>query len=510
MRLGGRAHPRRGRWTAALGALAVLAVGCEPWEVPPDEVTVATWWTQGEEKAALDALVALYASHGGSIRVEAQTGSTGANADWEFTRQTSKAPSAIQANCGYPLASKLWADGCDARTELIAGIPSEILLTGDRVRGDIERTVQYLGEYYAVPLGIHRLNVLHYDSATARGPVVERLHRIGTIEDLMGLAKEECSVPLFAITGDDYAYPSFLFQNVLPLISPAYYRRFWDGCADVDPETAGPELRALAAAAVALWPCVQSWSPEAQWAQSLEEALGAGQLVSIGDWAAKPARDRRPDAHTIPFPGTADVLVYTSDTLALTKGHTSLEATARFLDVAFSEPGQIAFNCAKRSVPARQIDFEAFREGCPDLAQDPEWESRALEIDSFFATDPSSSTARAVAAGDPVLLATSGLVQSGDMDWLGASIDSVLRTQINDALGSYLRQEQKNGLVEAGADRVAAQEAAILQLLAVFYPRVVQWAWRTGRLQDADSPCAATNVAQRVIQAQGLCPNGGR
>jgi glucose/mannose transport system substrate-binding protein len=373
------------------------------------------------------------------------------------------------------LLDKVLFDGC---TDHYARIVPITQLEGrdpwtTLVRGSIAESLTYFGKPYAVPLNIHRLNLVFYSPQ----PLNDRLGTspdqvFGSLDNLVALAaKHGCQGgdQLFALSTENMdAIPGFLFENLLPAIAyqlnqPDYPRRFWDGCAEPGTDDV---IGQLVEYAIQLWPCFDTHT-YASWSLALE-AISGGMMVVMGDWAKAYLvghhKTLGTDFQYAPFPGTNDLFVYTTDTFPLTRGTRYPDETLSFLASTFSAESQIAFNRKKGSIPARAgISFDDFRE-----LNDPNYDEQARISYELFDTGDS-------------LLASSGQVPAAALVELG--------DRMNVALGAKNAQ-------------------ALRALLVNFYPRVKKWAWLTERIYRPASPCSGQKEAIEA-EARQFCPVEG-
>jgi glucose/mannose transport system substrate-binding protein len=346
-----------------LAALVVLgATACtEPVETV--ELGVYGWWSRPSEERALDYLIRTHEESHEKVRIINYV-DTEANDARDLCAQRLLAgspPATFQANIGADLLRWAAADteggdsfrllqGLEAlfdRTGLSAELPRE-LLEALRIGGsDVP---------YAVPINVHRENLLYYNQARLDAFIETHGH---SFLDLATLCPENTDVPLpvrIAVSREGWALTLFALENVLPALTSA---GFYDALMRGQAPTVAPggdwtvELeRALT--------CVQylsrSFAFFESWSDAVDEIRdGRADFTVMGDWAsgelAVELSDRR--VRAVPFPGTERYFVFTSDTFPLPVRAKHPDEILKLLETVASERVQIEFSKIKGSIPAR-------------------------------------------------------------------------------------------------------------------------------------------------------------
>ena len=342
-----------------------------------------SWWTRSSEQKAFDRVLAIYNEHHPDSEAINQV-TKDINADEVRATLTARLlagapPSTFQANAGadllrwtamdttesaLPSASRIAPlDRLFQRTGLTDALPRELyqaLLAGP----------QRLP--YAVPLNIHRLNLIYYntralDSYKARHAGQSFLDAAllcpNDVATRLENPDEKLELRIAVGTKDSFALTLFALENVLPAVASAtadkedsdgkLYDELFLGSL---PEATWhvPVLRALQ--------CVQYLSRsflrggEPSWADALNQVeTGDADFSVMGDWAngeLKQALEQgRVDAQ--PFPGSEDTFVFTSDTFPLPTLAPYPEESEDLLETLAGADAQLAFSFEKGSIPAR-------------------------------------------------------------------------------------------------------------------------------------------------------------
>jgi ABC-type glycerol-3-phosphate transport system substrate-binding protein len=354
---------------------------------PPEVVTVATFWgSDVNEAKALDVLTDR-ADSLVPVILEAQLN------DRAEQQQTLNAwliddagdlPDAYQVNGGSDVLQ--WVFENDAEN-------SELCLL-DRVAeryGMFERyfeaalaPVSCQGQLFAVPIGIHRVNVLMYskralarleEKASAEGialPSIESLTSSEEFLDYLELAgslgvENDAGAPLVPLSvGHSGTWPLTIlaFDNMLAGSPGAEYEATWMGRpnGETDDELR-PGLERLASQLGRLAP-LSNLAERLTW-QDATRAVGRGDALFLvmGDWALAQLDDDEREAVAIrPFPGTEDTFVYTPDSFSVPRRDGDDGAAAHLLirEVLDHQPTQLSFARTKQAIPAvRGLDDDA-------------------------------------------------------------------------------------------------------------------------------------------------------
>jgi glucose/mannose transport system substrate-binding protein len=214
-------------------------------------------------------------------------------------------------------------------------------------------------ELVAIPLNIHRVNLLYYNIER------ERLYRASNDQRSFLAFEELCPDPIppgdpaftmGAGTKARFVLILLAFENVLPALTngrPDFYNDLFAGRAPVDWEK---EVKRA-------FECVQYLSRAFAdddaghtWVDAIEQvADGKADFTVMGDWANGILQDHAlgEQVEVVEFPKTAGVFVFTSDTFPLPIGAPHLDETRELLLTIASLDVQNRFSVEKGSIPAR-------------------------------------------------------------------------------------------------------------------------------------------------------------
>jgi glucose/mannose transport system substrate-binding protein len=342
-----------------------------------------SWWTRDSERNAFDQVLSIFNAHHPDSEAINQV-TTDVNADEVRATLTARLlagapPSTFQANAGADLLRWTAMDTTEAalpsssritpldelfqRTGLDDALPRDLyqaLLAGPQRRP------------YAVPLNIHRLNLIYFNTAALER--YKATHEGRSFLDPELLCPSEVSTRLddpdarlelrIAVgTKDSFTLTLLALENMLPAVAGTTPYNEVSGGTLYDELFLGtlaearwhePVVRALQ--------CVQYLSrsflrtEDLSWADALTRVeTGDADFTVMGDWAngeLKPALAAgRVDVQ--PFPGSESTFVFTSDTFPLPVAAPYAEQSEDLLETLASAEAQLAFSLEKGSIPAR-------------------------------------------------------------------------------------------------------------------------------------------------------------
>lgn len=362
-----------GRRLAGAGLLAVLlSASCA--SGPTVELDVYSWWNQRSEQVAFEQVENIHhAAHPDvSVVNRADPNSTGQRERMGQLLLAGAPPATFTANSGSdllrwavvdlegrPEEGQSWVRGVSdiaERTGLLRALPPELaqaLTVGDDA------------ELFAIPINIHRLNVLYYNVQTMQRLAAERpevdLLSFAALCPSSGSSKLPDDLKIAIGTEDDFALVLFALESVLPAQSgPEFYDALFRGNSPASTTT--PDAGYLADVEKA-FECVQALSRhfvrgtgQLRWFQALNLVRsGDAAFTVMGDWANGELADEllAGTVAAIPFPGSEQTFVFTSDTFPLPIGAEHSDAVSALLETIASPPAQRAFSAVKGSLPAR-------------------------------------------------------------------------------------------------------------------------------------------------------------
>lgn len=357
---------RFGAW-AWLLALAVIGCDSSPATV---RLEVYSWWDALSEKRAFDLVSNLHRTLHPEVAVVNLDDLKAPDARARVAQNAlaGAPPATFQANLGTDLLrwtavdvhgssergkNRIYAlSRVFARTDLLKWLPDE-LLQGLRAGPTLEP--------YAVPINIHRLNVLYYN--------VARLAELSPPEghdswlDISLLCPSDPNaqpLELQIVVGaaDKFTLTLLVFENLLPALAGAeFYDRLFRGemssVSGVDDGWKDEVRRTLRCAQF----LAKSFAPtNPSWTQAVDAVRsGAATLTVMGDWAGGQLSSEleQGKVRAVPFPNSEDIYVFTSDTFPLPVDAEHTAETEALLETIASTEAQRIFSQEKGSIPAR-------------------------------------------------------------------------------------------------------------------------------------------------------------
>jgi glucose/mannose transport system substrate-binding protein len=344
-------------------AAAAASAGCSESSNEGRTVEVINWWSKPGEIDAMNQLTALFHAKYPTQKLENHRIPEPGMAR-EAIRDlliSGFPPETFQANGGWDLLTWVAYNNnpdsadtklaeLDAYAEWAAAVPDLVM-----------KTVRFDGKIYAVPLNIHRVNMLFFNRRVFDDHGVEapKWNDALTFDDLFLLCDRLKTAgvqrPIALATAQSWPLVLYLFENILVARAGAQgYLQFFSG----DPGFDILNSVALQAALTDLSRLL-AYDPEARtnkWDDAVEEMINGNAAMTImGDWAKGYIDGKGGDVDfgAIPTPGTAGAFVFTTDTFSLPLGARNREGALKLLELAGSQQGQDEFNVKKGSIPAR-------------------------------------------------------------------------------------------------------------------------------------------------------------
>jgi len=341
-------------FVAALVVLGVIAAACGPTPppaAPKGKLEIFSWWTAGGEAEGLNALYDVYKKKYPGVEIINATVAGGAGAQAKAVLTTrmlgGDPPDSFQVHAGHelidtwvvtdkmePLTSLYKSEGWDK------AFPKGVL--------DI---VSYKGDYWSVPVNIHRSNVLWYSKQVFAD---NKLEPPKTFDDFFKVAdalKAKGIVPLVMGTKDGWE-AGHVFEDVLAgTLGAEAYNGLWTGkTAWTDPKvTDALNNFKKMLAYINTDHSALTWDGAGQYLID-----GKGGMMIMGDWTNGWFMSKNFTGYGwAPTPGASGIFVALSDSFGLPKGAKNRDNVIAWLKVLGSKEGQDAFNPKKGSIPAR-------------------------------------------------------------------------------------------------------------------------------------------------------------
>jgi glucose/mannose transport system substrate-binding protein len=356
---------------ASLGMLALACAtigtgGCSESSNHPDSVDVITWWNKHGEHQAMSRLIDIFEGKYRNLTVNhAPYGNSDEARDRIRDRVIAgNPPETFLANGGWGLLSWVAYNNHDAHDSKLEDL-DRYAAWASAMPAPVLDTVRFDGVIYAVPLNIHRLNVLFFNKHVFADigvpePTTETLQTLDDLFILCDTVKAKGKAPLALATRDSWPLAHYLFENILVARAGGeYYRNFFRGMQMQDILDSAQLQASIADLSKLL-----AYDPDARnrsWDAAADVMRTGGAAMTImGDWTkgyvdGKAEEEQTPVAlGAIPLPGTADTFVFTTDTFSLPKGASNQDGALKLLDLIGSKEGQDEFNLVKGSIPARE------------------------------------------------------------------------------------------------------------------------------------------------------------
>ncbi len=317
------------------------------------KLEIFSWWTAGGEADGLKALLGVFHDKYPDIKVNnaAVAGGAGTNAKAVLaTRmQGGDPPSTFQVHGGAELMT--WVDAGKMQ-------PLDDLYKkngwNDKFPKDLIDMVSKNGKIYAVPVDIHRGNVLWYNKKVFED---NNLQPPATFDDFFKVAdklKAKGITPL--ALGDKEIWPSIMiFEDILLAeLGPDDYKKLWTGDVAFD----SPKVKKSVDLFKKMLGYINDDHSSRAWQDASQlVADGKAGMNIMGDWAKGYYQSLKlepnKDYGYITTPGTDGDFMVITDTFGLPKGVKKEQDVNKFLTVLGSVKGQDAFNTLKGSIPAR-------------------------------------------------------------------------------------------------------------------------------------------------------------
>jgi glucose/mannose transport system substrate-binding protein len=350
-------------WVILLAILCALGCGGAKGDEQPTRGSIElwTWWAEVGEQRALASLLEQYKAGYPNVTVLNVTkeGSDQLRDDLQLRLGAGNPPDVFQAPPGRSLS--VWT------TPQLVLEPLDWLYAQEdwytAFRQDLRDTLSYKSAIYAVPVGIHRLNLMFYNTRVLKEHGIEQPP--STMDEWYTAAAtlQTANVyPLALGSSADWPVTLLFWENLLLVKAGAdFYTQFFSGKLDPDTVGSDPNLRATFEETKKLLAYANPNHRQLDWNEAADLLVsGAAAFTIMGDWTRAHFRavaDWQPDVDfgVVPMPGTQDVYVFDVDCFAQPRGALHPDAAVGFLKVAGSEAGQSAFGPLKGAVPARAI-----------------------------------------------------------------------------------------------------------------------------------------------------------
>ncbi len=330
------------------------------------KLEIFSWWTAGGEAEGLNALFNLYHKMYPDVEIINATVAGGAGTNAKAVLKTrmlgGNPPDSFQVHAGHELIDTWVKTGY---MEPVTFIYKEEGWEKVMPPG-ILNIVKYKGDYWSVPVNIHRANVLWYSK-----PVFEKYNITPpkTFDEFFAVCeklKKEGIVPIVMGTKDGWEAGHVFETFLIGTLGAEGYKGLWTG------KTKWSDKRV--AKALMLFDKMLNYINTDHSALTWDEAgqyliEGKGAMMIMGDWTNGWFMSKKfEDYGWTLAPGNEGIFDALSDSFGLPKGCKHRDNVIAWLKLLGSKEAQKAFNMKKGSIPARtdvdMSDFNAYLQSC--------------------------------------------------------------------------------------------------------------------------------------------------
>jgi glucose/mannose transport system substrate-binding protein len=347
-------------WKGRLAILAILVVslisGLSMFAVrgaSDDQLEVYSWWTGPGEEEGLDAMAKSFESSNPGVRFvnAAVSGGAGSNAKAILASRllANDPPDSYQRHAGLELLD----DVRSGKVQDLSDLYRQENWTKVFPKGLVDNlTID--GKIYAVPVNIHRANLMWYTPKTLQelglsGPPKTWAEFLQQAEVIKAKGKVALAV------GPEWTQKHLLETVLLGELGADRYERLFAGQLSwLSPDVAaalGVYARVLAVSDVK--------SAAGDWQPQLDKVVSGSAVYAVmGDWSSSYLEQTKglhwqSGYNVAASPGTDGVYDFLSDTFTLPTGSRRPDLTRKWLVECGSTDGQNLFNPLKGSIPAR-------------------------------------------------------------------------------------------------------------------------------------------------------------
>ena len=323
------------------------------------------WWTSGGEKAAIDALVAVFQKKYPDVGVIQSPVAGGAGYVFKSVMKSmvaaGEAPDAFQVHAGYEMKPYVDAGFLEPIDDLWRQEGWESVFPPV-----VRDMVSWGGHYYAVPVNIHRANVLWYnkkilDQYGIDPSTLETWDGFFAACEKLRAAGIQYPIAMGGIGKWEIAH---VIEQIFVSQGVDFYQDLVNGKLN-DPND--PRLVNAFNIMKKYMNYVNPDYASLTWDQAVAKVIrGEAAFTIMGDWANGEfyvaGKQFGVDYGAMPSPGTKGIYVLVVDCFEKPKGAKHPENSIRWLRVVGSREGQDAFNPIKGSISAR-LDADVTKYG---------------------------------------------------------------------------------------------------------------------------------------------------
>lgn len=311
------------------------------------------WWTAGGEKEGVDALFKSYKEKNPNFQVVDNPVPGGAGVEIKAVMKSlmlaGNPPTTFQVHAGAELKNYVDNGLLDPVTDLWQSEGYE-----KAYPDAIKQMVKFGNDYYAVPVGVHRANLVWYNKALFEKAGVGEPKTLDEFLGALQKLKAAGITPVAVASRNKWEVAHLSEQIVLATGGPDFYVGYFSGQKPATDPTFVKALETLKTVAgyVNEDHATLTWDQAAGLVRQ-----GRAAMTVMGDWVKGYFQANGwqygKDYGVFPFPGTGDVFNIVIDSFALAKGAPGKDAGLAWLKLIGSVDGQNTFNPIKGSIPPR-------------------------------------------------------------------------------------------------------------------------------------------------------------
>lgn len=332
------------------------------------KLEIFSWWTAGGEAEGLQALLDIFHNKYPDVEIINATVAGGAGANAKAVLKTrmlgGDPPDTFQVHAGHELIDTWVKTGF---MEPITFLYKQEGWEKVMPKGILD-IVSYNGQYWSVPVNIHRANVLWYNRKIFNE---NKLLPPKTFDEFFKIAEvlKARGITPFALGTKDGWEAAHIFETVLiGKLGAEGYKGLWTGST----KWSDPRVTDALETFKKMLNYVNSDHSARTWDEACALIVdGSAAMTIMGDWAVGYfyAKGFNDFGWTL-APGNSGIFDALSDSFGLPKGAKNRNNVIAFLKVLGSKEGQEAFNLKKGSIPARtdvdKTKFPAYQRSCMD------------------------------------------------------------------------------------------------------------------------------------------------
>lgn len=351
------------------------------------DVEVFTWWAQGSEKAGLDALEKVFQQQHADLKFVNGSVAGGAGSQAKELLQTrlqsKNPPDSFQAHAGKELTDYISA----GQLEDVSNLYEEFGLKS-AFPDDLVKLLTVEGKIYSVPSNIHRSNMVWGNTKVLKDAGIDPRTPPKSFDEWVAqLDRIKAKGQTALSVGQVWTQVNLLEAVLMSALGAAKYNGLFDGSTD----WAGDEVKTAVTGFQKLMALTNTDRDGLDWPEATQMVIdGKAGYNLMGDWAvaAFQQANKKEDEDYVyfempPASGNTDkIFGFLADSFTLPVGAKNPDGSKAWLNTISSKEGQMAFNLAKGSIPARtdtdnakfpayqQTALKAFKEDkiCPSIA----------------------------------------------------------------------------------------------------------------------------------------------